>query len=91
MVEAAGSGPRSGSHERVEQSEGEFAELCYAALVADPDEQTQRRLLGPVRAPQGSLVREKADDGGSKTGVHPRTSSPLPRATSRNASTATLA
>ena len=91
VVEAAGPLPGTGRDELVEQAGCELVELFDPMLVGEGEQQTQRRLLGLILAAEGPFVGEEVVGGGGEVVVHVRTASPSPRATSRSASTATLA
>jgi len=91
VVEAAGSGPGPRCEERVDQGGSQLAQVRDTMLVGKGQEQTQRRLLGLILAAEGPFVGEELGGGGGEVVVHGRTASPSPRATSRSASTATLA
>jgi len=91
VVEAAGSFPRPGGDKLLEQAGCELTQVLHPMLAGKGEEQTQRRLLGLVLAAEGPLVGQEVGDGGGEAVVHVRIASPSPRATSRSASTATLA
>ncbi len=91
MVEAAGPAPRARSDEAVQERPGQLVEAGDAALGGEVDEQPKGRLLGQILAAEGALVGEEPVDGASEAVVHDSTASPSPSATSRSASTATLA
>ena len=59
--------------------------------LKEGQEKAQTRLLGGVLASESSLVGKVVRDGGGEVAGHASTASPSPRATSRSASTATLA
>ena len=91
MVEAARPSSLSRCDERIDERRRELVELGKALLLREHEQQAQRRLLGQVLAPEGSLVSEEVGDCDSEVPIHARTVSPSPMATSRSASTATLA
>jgi hypothetical protein len=63
----------------------------HVVLPREGQEQTQGGFLCQVFPAQGPLVGQEVGDRGGEVVVHDNTSSPSPRATSRSASTATLA
>jgi len=91
MVEAAGPLPGAGRDECIKQGGRELAHALHSVLAAEGEQQAQRRLLGVELAAQRTLVGEVVRDDRSETVVHDRACSPSPSATSRKASTATLA
>ena len=91
VVEAASPMPWARRHEPFQQRTGQLAQSDDAVLVGEAEEQAKGRLLGQILASKGTLVGEEVVDGDRQVVVHPNTASPSPRATSRSASTATLA
>jgi hypothetical protein len=91
MVEAARSGSLSRRDEQVKQRWSEFVEPVHAVVLGEGDEQAQRCFFGSILPSEGPFVGQEVVGGDAEVVVHPSTSSPSPRATSRRASTATLA